>query len=962
MAGVLDLVLAKPDRALSVWKDAVHQIPDSSVTEKAQAWSNLAAAYLVGPDDPVNLVAALDATELALHLKPRCTEALYNRALALEKLFLLKQAQWAWREHLAVETDPGWSGEARAALARLSFAPRETWDQALKQLRQAVVNGDAVMVTSLTGRFRQEARTLAEEDLLPVWATLLQKGRLEQAKAELAVAREIGLNLAQLSGEHLLADTVAGIDAAAPKQRQRLAQGLLAFRRGLSLALRDRRFADATAPLEQARTDLLQAGSPFAAWPSYLLIRCTYQSRNATAAIVLEQQARDFFQRFDAARYPVIAARARWTLGTSQMERGRPAEALASYRWALTRFQQTRESLFEASMQSLIAGAFDQLGDVRSAWQHHLLSLRGFAVYAPDRVRLELVEAAFAALDAGYAQAAVRMLNAAVEIARQEGDPEALTTILLNRAKILNLAGFPGAENDLAAIWPHWQLIEDPSLQRTLEDDLILAEGAHFALRDPARALQLLSAAFERHSDRHFLLPSILSMRAAARTALGQEPAAEKDLRQAIEILEEERGTVPEAEQRASFLSRVDSVYDALVLLLEKRGKQEEALDISERRRGRVLLDWLSALPQEVEAKQQRLQTWVHPQSVRELQPLLAPGIALLVYEPLEDRLLIWVVRRETVELRSVAIPAREITQQVQELENAAALKDSERVREDAGRLHQSLLAPIADLLRPDDTLIFVPRGSLYSVPFSLLFDARTGRYLIQDRAYAVSPSLNAFVALQPPSGADDFSRANVLAITNPAFDHSLSPGLASLPGALTEGRTLQQLYGSRAEWISGEAATRDSFLDGLRSARLLHFGGHARANPSQPLLSSLLLSPRPERGDSGVLYARDLLGPRGSATELAVLSACGSAAGATQPGEGVAGLVWPLLARGVPRVVATLWSIEDTEAAELTSAFYRHLHAGVSPLRALRRAQLERLAADRSFGWAAFQLYGGST
>lgn len=921
----------------------VRRLPDSAAAEKASALSNLAAAYLTRAD-PVDRVAALDATERALQLHPRCIEALHNRALSLRKLFLPDQERRAWREYLAVETDPGWTGEIRAALAALSTGPGETWDQAQQQLRQAVADGDAAAVTDLVDRFRQEARTLAEEDLLAEWAA-------EPTEARLAVVREIGRSLAQLSGERLLADTVAGIDAAGSKEP--LVRGLLAFREGL-LLFRDRRFALAEAPLERSRTALLQAKSPFAAWPSYLLIRCAYQRRNAPS---LDRQFQDFWEQVKIKPYPVIAARARWTLGTSQLERGRPAEALASYQWALARFQKTGETLHEAAVHSLVAGAFDQLGDARSSWQHHLLALKGFATQNPNRVRLELIEAAFAALDAGFPRAAVRLQSAAVEIARQGSDPEVLTNTLLNRAQILERAGFPGSEVDLAAARPLCARIPDPSVRRSLEDDLLLTEGAHFSTRDPARALGFLDTAVERHADRRLLLPSILALRAEARKALGRIPEAEADLRRAVAILEEERGTVPEPEQRASFLSRVDAVYDALVLLLAERGQEEDALDVSERRRGRVLLDWIHTLPADLASA--RLSTPAAVQPVRTLQPQLPSGTALLVYEPLADRLLIWVVRRETVDLQSVAIPAAEVTRQVRALTGAVE-SSAKRVQEAAGRLHQTLLSPVSRLLRPADTLVFLPRGPVEAVPFGLLFDARTGRYLIESYAFAVSPSLNAFASLQPRRGTD-FSRASVLAITDPAFDRSLFPLLDRLPGAQTEGKALRSLYGSQVEWISADDATSKTFLEGLRRARLLHFGGHAAANPTHPLLSGLLLSPRPESGDSGVLYARKLLGPRDSVTELAVLSACGSAAGAAQPGEGVAGLVWPLLARGVPRVIATLWNVRDSEAAALTSAFYRHLHAGLSPLQALRRAQLEIFTANRkSFGWAAFQLYGG--
>ena len=117
----------------------VRRLPDSAAAEKASALSNLAAAHLTRAD-PVDLVAALDATERALQLNPRCAEALHNRALAFHKLFLPEQERRDWQEYLAVETDPGWAGEARAALAALSKTG-EPWDRARQQLQRAVASG-----------------------------------------------------------------------------------------------------------------------------------------------------------------------------------------------------------------------------------------------------------------------------------------------------------------------------------------------------------------------------------------------------------------------------------------------------------------------------------------------------------------------------------------------------------------------------------------------------------------------------------------------------------------------------------------------------------------------------------------------------------------------------------------------------------------------------------------------------
>ncbi|RMH23213.1 MAG: CHAT domain-containing protein [Acidobacteria bacterium] len=130
------------------------------------------------------------------------------------------------------------------------------------------------------------------------------------------------------------------------------------------------------------------------------------------------------------------------------------------------------------------------------------------------------------------------------------------------------------------------------------------------------------------------------------------------------------------------------------------------------------------------------------------------------------------------------------------------------------------------------------------------------------------------------------------------------------------------------------------------------------------PRLSRLLLSQvdRQGRPRAGDLYLHDVY-ELSLAAELVVLSGCRTALGREVRGEGLIGLSRGFFYAGVPRLVASLWQVEDRTTAELMERFYRALLAdGLAPPAALRRAQLElrRQPAWRDpFHWAAFVAQG---
>jgi len=96
---------------------------------------------------------------------------------------------------------------------------------------------------------------------------------------------------------------------------------------------------------------------------------------------------------------------------------------------------------------------------------------------------------------------------------------------------------------------------------------------------------------------------------------------------------------------------------------------------------------------------------------------------------------------------------------------------------------------------------------------------------------------------------------------------------------------------------------------------------------------------------------------------ELVVLSACETALGKEIRGEGLMSMVRGFMYSGTPRVLASLWKVDDAATAELMKEFYTQmLVGGKTPAAALREAQILQLgkkSKQAPYYWAGFQLHG---
>jgi CHAT domain-containing protein len=162
-----------------------------------------------------------------------------------------------------------------------------------------------------------------------------------------------------------------------------------------------------------------------------------------------------------------------------------------------------------------------------------------------------------------------------------------------------------------------------------------------------------------------------------------------------------------------------------------------------------------------------------------------------------------------------------------------------------------------------------------------------------------------------------------------------------------------------------GFSATKAAAMNpDLKRYRIVHFATHTILNDDHPDLSSLVLSLVDEKGSpqSGFLRLRDMYNLQLSA-ELVVLSACDTALGKEVKGEGLMSMVRGFMYSGTPRVLASLWKVDDEATAELMKEFYKNLlHSGMTPAASLRQAQITQMqkkTRQAPYYWAGFQLQG---
>jgi CHAT domain-containing protein len=442
-----------------------------------------------------------------------------------------------------------------------------------------------------------------------------------------------------------------------------------------------------------------------------------------------------------------------------------------------------------------------------------------------------------------------------------------------------------------------------------------------------------------------------------ALAAQGKLAAAAEASRRAITAIEGEAAGLSAADRRTGFRADKWDTYLHLALLEHKQGDDVGAFDVSERVRGREMLERLDGLAAAHSPGVDRVIASASGVAAR-----LAPDQALIEYLVSDSTTLAFVIRRDGMRTIDLGIGRRTVAAAVafaREMINHPAAHSTNRPWiPPLRRLDRLLIEPIESRHALDGVshLLIVPFAELHYLPFAALVTSDSGaRYLVERYDIAYLPSASVWLNVLDRSGAPDAKGVKVLA---------LAPRPAALPGSIEEVRAIRSIVGASTKVLTGDAATGAAFRVEAPRFSVIHLATFGVLNQRNPLNSYVELAGA--GGRSQRLAVHDLVGVTLHA-RLVVLSACETAlASGTETnvpaGDDWTGMVRAMLVAGADNVLATLWPVQDRATPALMAGFYRELVAGrplpLAVALAQRAAIHDRRRADPA-SWAGFVLVG---
>ncbi|KAJ7657080.1 TPR-like protein [Mycena rosella] len=212
----------------------------------------------------------------------------------------------------------------------------------------------------------------------------------------------------------------------------------------------------------------------------------------------------------------------------------------------------------------------------------------------------------------------------------------------------------------------------------------------------------------------------------------------------------------------------------------------------------------------------------------------------------------------------------------------------------------------------PTGPLTFLPIHAAGIYGANEIFGSKLSDFVIS----SYTPSLTALIqGFRPRSQLR--KPFQVLAVAQPS-----AQGQTYIPGTQAEITSIQRHATGKVPVLRLDAdmATVDNIQAGMRDSSWVHFACHGMQNASDPTESALLLSGNSRMTLSSIIK---LSLPE---ADFAFLSACQTATGDKVLQEEAVHFAGGILAAGYRGVIATMWTIMDSDAPQVASDVYKHL------------------------------------
>ena len=259
------------------------------------------------------------------------------------------------------------------------------------------------------------------------------------------------------------------------------------------------------------------------------------------------------------------------------------------------------------------------------------------------------------------------------------------------------------------------------------------------------------------------------------------------------------------------------------------------------------------------------------------------------------------------------------------------------------------LVAPLRDLAKDDEILIFSPTGELNALPLHAL--CIDGIPVIERQPVIYASSLSVLRHCLNRRAESPSEKRMMVVFGDPSSDREKAN--------LSAERTAKLL---NAQCYVGRDATTSAFHQS-RGADVLHYHGHAVYDKLDPLQSVLVLS------DNRVTAREIISAPLGF--KLVTLIACDSATQKIQLGDEPSGLLPAFLVAGADAIVGTLWPLWDDVGGGFAEVFYETIAGKLArreqnsslfiDLAQTYRESVLRIRKNRPepYFWALFVLHG---
>ena len=689
-------------------------------------------------------------------------------------------------------------------------------------------------------------------------------------------------------------------------------------------------------------------------------------------------------------------------IGTDYAKLNDFSKALEFHLQALELRPETDDRDGRAMSLNNIASCYSHLGDKQKALDYYTQAVALYRTVQNDR-QLATALRNFGVFQRkeGQIAKALEYLNEARTLSAKVNDPSSEAAVLSELARI------DFSRGDLL------------SARRLIEQAIALTESIRINLKSQQFRTSYLASVQEYYEFEIQVLMSLDEQRpnegyAAAAIQLSEKSRA-RSLLESLRVARAEiqQGVDPKLIDREGSLRRmIAEKAERQTRLLSGKYSEEQAAAASKE------IDDLATEYEQVQTRiresSPRYASLVEPAplSVDEIQKrVLDQNTLLLEFALGERKSFVWVVAADSVKSfelpgraaiepeakrfyqllteRDNGVPTETLAQRQQRLAHAEA--DYSQV---AARLSRMLLGPVAAELG-HKRLLIVAEGVLQYVPFAALPapGGDVAQPLIVDHEIVNLPSASVLAELReefgnrkpasktvavladPVFSADDARLAQatkIVADSSPFVDAQRSAvesgmdGLVRLRFSRQEADEITRLAGDKRNLKAVDfAANRATATDArLGDYQIVHFATHGLINNQHPDLSGVVLSLVDEQGraQNGFLRLYDIYNLKLNA-DLVVLSACQTALGKEIKGEGLVGLTRGFMYAGAPRVVATLWRIDDRAGADMMRRFYESmLKDGLRPAAALRAAQISMLRDRRWHAphfWAPFTIQG---